>query len=199
MVWLVHVMGAKTPSPHRILWGPNLVTAFSQLWDAKKRFSLERGRICPSIQPTTSTPTPCPLSLSLWGNKRHAHVTTLAVHCSRATTWSCYWRGQVPLPPSTPLSFALWGPFSTPAHQRPFLRHAGTLLQFATDCIHHCPFNASFDTQLLSSFVCIVTHLAATEGQSWPWIQSSDLTGSNLCVKGLINHAVEAVVGSRDP
>ena len=37
------------------------------------------------------------------------------------------------------------------------------------------------------------------EGQSWPWIQSSDLTGSNLCVKGLINHAVEAVVGSRDP
>lgn len=101
--------------------------------------------------------------------------------------------------PSTPLSFALWGPFSTPAHQRPFLRHAGTLLQFATDCIHHCPFNASLDTQLLCSFVYIATDLAAKGGTELTMNQSSDLTGRNLCIKGLINHAVEAVVGSKDP
>ena len=68
------------------------------------------------------------------------------------------------MPLSTSLSFAPWGPSSTPAHQRPFLRHAGTLLQFATGCIHRCPFSASLDTQLLSSFVCIVAHLAATGG-----------------------------------
>ena len=37
-------------------------------------------------------------------------------------------------------------------------------LQFATGCIHRCPFNASLDTQLLSSFVCVVAHLAATGG-----------------------------------
>ncbi|KAI4531374.1 hypothetical protein MG293_017888 [Ovis ammon polii] len=30
--------------------------------------------------------------------------------------------------------------------------------------IHRCPFNASLDTQLLSSFVCIAAHLAATGG-----------------------------------
>lgn len=91
-------------------------------------------------------------------------MTTLAVHCSRASNWSCYRRGQEPLPLSTSLSFAPWGPSSTPAHQRPFLRHAGTLLQFATGCIHRCPFSASLETQLMSSFVCIAAHLAAMEG-----------------------------------
>ena len=70
----------------------------------------------------------------------------------------------MPLSLSTSLSFTPWGPSSTPVHQRPFLRHAGTLLQFATGRIHRCPFNASLDTQLLSSFVCIAAHLAASGG-----------------------------------
>ena len=91
-------------------------------------------------------------------------MTTLAVHCSRAANWSCSRRGHEPLPLSTSLSFAPWEPSSTPAHQRPFLRHVGTLPQFATGCIHRCPFNASLETQLMSSFVCIVAHLAATGG-----------------------------------
>ena len=70
----------------------------------------------------------------------------------------------MPLSLSTSLSFTPWGPSSTPVHQRPFLRHAGTLLQFATGGIHCCPFNASLETQLLSSFVCIAAHLAASGG-----------------------------------
>ena len=124
----------------------------------------EEGYVPPSNPPhPLGTPTPCPLSLFLRGNKHHANVT-LAVHCSRATTWSCYRRGQETLPLSTLLSCAPWGPSSTPAHQRPFLRHAGTLHQFAKGCIHRCPFNASLDTQLLSSFVCSAAHLAATGG-----------------------------------
>ena len=91
-------------------------------------------------------------------------MTTLAVHCSRSTNWSCYRRGQEPLPLRPSLSFAPWGPSSTPAHQRPFLSHAGTLLQFAAGCIHRCPFSASLETQLMSSFVCIAAHLAAKVG-----------------------------------
>ena len=91
-------------------------------------------------------------------------MTTLAVHCARATNWSCYRRGHEPLPLSTSLSFAVWGPSSTPAHQRPLLRHVGTLPQFVTGSIHRCPFNASLETQLMSSFVYITAHLAATGG-----------------------------------
>ena len=68
--------------------------------------------------------------------------------------------GQVvPLFPLHP-----WGPSSALAHQRPFLSHAGTLPQVATGCIHHCPFNDSLETQLMSSFACNTAHLAAMEG-----------------------------------
>ena len=52
---------------------------------------------------------------------------------------------------------------STLAHQRPFLRRTGTLPQFATSCIHCCPFNASLETQLMCPFACMVADLAAME------------------------------------
>ena len=91
-------------------------------------------------------------------------MTTLAVHCSQATYWSCSRRGHEPLPLSTSLSFAPWEPSSTPAHQRPFLRHAGTLPQFATSCIHRCRFNTFLETQLMCSFACMVVHLPTIGG-----------------------------------
>ena len=34
MVKLVHGTGAKAPSPHWVLWGPDLVTAVWQLGDS---------------------------------------------------------------------------------------------------------------------------------------------------------------------
>ena len=89
-------------------------------------------------------------------------MTTLAVHCSQATTGAA--TGEAPLPLSTSLSFAPSGPSSTLAHQRPFLRHVGTLAQFATCCIHHCPFNSSLETQLMCSFAFIMAPLAVMGG-----------------------------------
>ena len=90
-------------------------------------------------------------------------MTTLAVQCSQATTGAAK-RVQEPLALSISLSFAPSRPSSTLAHERPFLRHAGTLPQFATSCIHCCPFNASLEIQLMCSFPCMVAQLTAMGG-----------------------------------
>ena len=103
------------------------------------------------------------------------------------------------MPLSTSLSFVPSGPSSTLEHQRPFLRHAGTLHQFATGCIHHCPFNASLKTQLMSSFSCIAAHLAATGGTELTVNPKLRSHSWESVLKDLIILAIEGVVGSRDP
>ena len=53
MVKLIHVTGAKAPSPHWVLWGPDLVTAVWQLGDSQNQFALKKGIAPPFIHPTT--------------------------------------------------------------------------------------------------------------------------------------------------
>ena len=63
MVKLVHVTGAKAPSPHWVLRGPDLVTAVWQLGDSQNQFALKKGMEVPFIHLTTtcrSSPTPAP-------------------------------------------------------------------------------------------------------------------------------------------
>ena len=55
MVKLVHVTGAKAPSPHWVLRGPDLVTAVWQLRDSQNQFALKKGMAPPLIHPTTSS------------------------------------------------------------------------------------------------------------------------------------------------
>ena len=38
MVKLIHVTGAKAPSPHWVLWGPDLVIAVWQLGNSQTQF-----------------------------------------------------------------------------------------------------------------------------------------------------------------
>ena len=63
MVKLVHVTGAKAPSPNWVLWGPDLLTAVWQLRDSQNQFALKKGMEAPSStspQPA-GPPTPCSL------------------------------------------------------------------------------------------------------------------------------------------
>ena len=53
MVKLVHVTGAKAPSPHWVLRGPDLVTAVWQLRDSQNQFALKKGMAPPFIHPAT--------------------------------------------------------------------------------------------------------------------------------------------------
>ena len=53
MVKLVLVTGAKAPSPHCVLWGPDLVTAVWQLGDSQNQFALKKGMAPPFIHPIT--------------------------------------------------------------------------------------------------------------------------------------------------
>ena len=52
MVGLDCVTGAKAPSPHWVLWGPDLVTAIWQLEDSQNQFAFKKGMAPPFIQPT---------------------------------------------------------------------------------------------------------------------------------------------------
>ena len=163
---LVCVTGAKAPSPHYVLWGPDVVTAVWQLGDSQKQFALKRGRAPPFIHPTTPSGyshTLLPFSCFL---RKLESCSCDHIGCPMSTGyhWSCYRRGQEPLPLSISLCLAPSRPSSTLAHQRPFPRGAGTLPQFATSCIHCCPFNASPETQLMCSFACMAAHLAAMGG-----------------------------------
>ena len=90
-------------------------------------------------------------------------MTILAVQFSQANNGAAK-RVQEPLALSISLSFAPSRPSSTLAHERPFLRHAGTLPQFATSCTHYFPFNASLETQLMCSLPCMAAYLAAMGG-----------------------------------
>ena len=55
MVKLVPVTGAKAPSPHWVLRGPDLVTAIWQLGDPQKQFALKKGLSPPLIHATTTS------------------------------------------------------------------------------------------------------------------------------------------------